>query len=234
MKINANFAQSVIVDTHKQAWVGSPMPGVERKPLDRVGKEVARATSIVRYAPNSHFSPHVHNGGEEFFVLEGVFQDEHADYPAGSYVRNPPQSSHTPGSALGCTIFVKLWQFEPDDLVPINTLMHVNEGEISQVLFENKYEKVLFVQLTVNQTLDIVDHKGLEIFVLKGEARLNTFTDSANEKETLLGQHSWFRQAVDSSACLKATTNLQLWIKQDHLVNVKEQIERVRSINKTD
>ncbi|GAL13613.1 hypothetical protein JCM19233_4618 [Vibrio astriarenae] len=52
-------------------------------PLDRVGGEVARATSIVRYKPNSAFSPHTHDGGEEFFVLEGVFSDEHGDYPQG-------------------------------------------------------------------------------------------------------------------------------------------------------
>jgi len=30
--------------------------------LDRIGDEVARATSIVRYAPHSRFAPHV-NGG---------------------------------------------------------------------------------------------------------------------------------------------------------------------------
>ena len=83
--------------------------------LDRIGDEVARATSIVRYAPESQFSPHVHGGGEEFLVLEGVFQDEHGDFPEGSYVRNPPQSRHTPGSKPGCTLFVKLWQFDLAD-----------------------------------------------------------------------------------------------------------------------
>jgi anti-sigma factor ChrR (cupin superfamily) len=83
------------------------MPGVHRRMLDRIGGEVARATSIVRYAPASHFSPHIHDGGEEFLVLEGTFQDEHGGYPVGSYVRNPPTSSHTPGSSVGCTIFVK-------------------------------------------------------------------------------------------------------------------------------
>ena len=82
---------------------------------------VARATTIVRYAPESSFSAHVHTGGEEFFVLEGVFQDEHGDFPAGSYIRNPPESSHTPGSAPGCTIFVKLWQFDPADRTHIRT-----------------------------------------------------------------------------------------------------------------
>src|SRR5262249_57354976 len=58
---------------------------------------------------------HAHPGGEEFFVLEGIFQDERGDYPAGSYVRNPPTSRHTPRSQAGCTIFVKLFQFDSAD-----------------------------------------------------------------------------------------------------------------------
>jgi anti-sigma factor ChrR (cupin superfamily) len=95
------------------------MPGVDRRMLDRVGDGVARATSIVRYAPRSRFSPHAHGGGEEFLVLDRVFQDENGDYPIDSYVRNPPSSSHTPGSEAGCTIFVKLWQFDPDDRTPV-------------------------------------------------------------------------------------------------------------------
>ena len=57
------------------------MAGVDRRMLDRIGGEVARATSIVRYAPGSRFSAHTHTGGEEFVVLEGVFQDEFGDFP---------------------------------------------------------------------------------------------------------------------------------------------------------
>ena len=100
MKINADFNKRVLVHSAQLQWISSPMAGVDRRQLDRVGEEVARATSIVRYAPGSHFSPHVHTGGEEFVVIEGVFQDEHGDFPVGSYIRNPPQSSHKPGSTL--------------------------------------------------------------------------------------------------------------------------------------
>ena len=115
MDINADFSVRASAHAHSNAWIPSPMAGVERKMLDRIGDEVARATTIVRYAPGSHFSPHVHTGGEEFLVLEGVFQDEHGDFPVGSYVRNPPTTRHTPGSEPGCTILVKLWQFDLDD-----------------------------------------------------------------------------------------------------------------------
>ncbi len=84
--------------------------------LDRVGDEVARATSLVRYAANSQFTPHVHGGGEEFFVLEGTFGDEHQQYPAGTYVRNPIGTRHTPHvGADGCVILVKLHQFSEHD-----------------------------------------------------------------------------------------------------------------------
>ncbi len=110
MELNADFAQRTLVHSHDVAWKASPMAGVDRRMLDRIGDEVARATSIVRYAPGSQFSAHTHTGGEEFIVLEGVFQDEHGDYPAGTYVRNPPTTAHTPGAAEGCVIFVKLWQ----------------------------------------------------------------------------------------------------------------------------
>ena len=108
MELNADFDARVLVHADDVPWQASPMKGVDRRMLDRIGGEVARATTIVRYAPESRFSAHVHAGGEEYIVLDGVFQDEYGDFPTGTYVRNPPTSSHTPGSAPGCTIFVKL------------------------------------------------------------------------------------------------------------------------------
>ena len=115
MHLNADFNQTVIIDTTAMDWESSPMQGVYRRKLERIGDEVARATSLVKYDPESYFSPHSHGGGEEFFVLEGVFSDEHGDYPAGSYVRNPIGSKHKPHSKEGCVIFVKLHQFNRND-----------------------------------------------------------------------------------------------------------------------
>jgi anti-sigma factor ChrR (cupin superfamily) len=115
MNINADFNARAVVRPGEVPWTPSPMPGVERQMLDRIGDEIARATSIVRYAPGSHFARHVHGGGEEFLVLEGVFSDEHGDYPAGSYLRNPIGTAHSPFSVGGCTIFVKLHQFDRAD-----------------------------------------------------------------------------------------------------------------------
>jgi anti-sigma factor ChrR (cupin superfamily) len=115
MLINADFGTRAVVRAGALDWTLSPTPGVERLMLDRIGDEVARATSIVRYAPGSSFPTHVHGGGEEFLVLDGLFSDEHGDYPAGTYVRNPIGSSHAPHSANGCVVFAKLHQFDPRD-----------------------------------------------------------------------------------------------------------------------
>ncbi len=101
MRLNADFTERVVIDTAGLDWADSPVPGIRRRMLDRDGGEVARATSIVEYAPGSRFTAHVHDGGEEILVLEGVFEDESGAYGPGTYLRNPPGSSHAPGSAGG-------------------------------------------------------------------------------------------------------------------------------------
>ena len=119
IQINADFEQRAVLRSADARWQPSPLPGVERWMLDRVGGEVARATSLVRYAPGSRFERHVHGGGEEILVLDGVFSDDMGDYSAGTYLRNPPGSAHAPFSREGCLLFVKLRQFAVDDLQPV-------------------------------------------------------------------------------------------------------------------
>lgn len=108
MNINADYSQRVVINHHDLPWISSPEPGVDRRMLDRLGDEASRATSIVRYQAGAKFPAHVHEFGEEILVLEGIFSDETGNYPAGTYIMNPPGSSHTPFSKLGCTLFVKL------------------------------------------------------------------------------------------------------------------------------
>jgi anti-sigma factor ChrR (cupin superfamily) len=119
-RVRADFERRVVVAPPREAdWLPSPLPGVRRHPLDRVGGEVARATSLVRYVAGATFTRHTHGGGEEILVLDGVFSDEAGDHPAGTYLRNPPGSSHAPFSRAGCTLFVKLRQFAPGDTQPL-------------------------------------------------------------------------------------------------------------------
>lgn len=119
MELNANFDERVVIDTVNSSWTSSPVKGVDRNMLDRLGEEEARATSIVRYAPGSSFTPHKHPLGEEILVLSGVFSDESGNYPAGTYLRNPPGSEHRAYSEEGCEIFVKVRQFDRNDLLRV-------------------------------------------------------------------------------------------------------------------
>lgn len=150
MKINADLTKPVLLDAAALDWVPSPAAGVDRRMLYREGAEVARATSIVRYALGSAFPPHVHSGGEEILVLSGTFQDEHGDYPAGSYFRNPPGTSHSPAAAEGCEIFVRLWQFRQGDGAQI--VRQPGEGDplplrqgvaAARLLFDDGAERVM-------------------------------------------------------------------------------------------
>jgi len=123
MNIHNDFSERIVLHADQLKWHASPIQGVERQMLDRDGEEVARATSVVRYAPNTEFTSHTHNGGEEILVLDGCFSDERGDYPAGTYLRNPPGSQHAPFSTEGCTLFVKLRQIAQTDSqeLPLNT-----------------------------------------------------------------------------------------------------------------
>ncbi len=217
MDINADFSRRAVVHAARLDWVPSPMPGVERRMLDRLGEEVARATSIVRYAPGSRFSRHVHAGGEEFLVLEGVFQDEHGDFPAGSYIRNPPQSAHTPGSTSGCVIFVKLWQFDPADRTPLRldtgTVAVVTppgrEGVTLLPLYHDAREDVRIEHWRPGAPVAIAGHAGLELLVIEGG-----FAASGEE----FARPSWLRLPPGEPLRARAgPRGARLWVKSDHL-----------------
>lgn len=219
MQLNADFSRRVLVHTEQQPWVASPMPGVERRMLDRIGGEVARATSIVRYAPGSAFSAHVHGGGEEFVVLQGVFQDEHGDYPVGSYVRNPPTSRHTPRSGPGCTIFVKLWQFDPDDrhacrLGPGALPGRPEAGVAETVLHEDERERVVYRALGPLAESDVPADGGLELLVIEGEL--------SERSGGGLYRGSWLRLPDGGRlVCTAGGQGALLWLKTGHLRHVR-------------
>jgi anti-sigma factor ChrR (cupin superfamily) len=108
MNLHSDYRERIVLRHQDLPWVPSPEPGIWRRMFDRIGDEVAKATSVVRYEPNTRFARHHHEFGEEILVLDGVFSDEEGDYPAGTYIMNPPGSAHSPFSETGCTLFVKL------------------------------------------------------------------------------------------------------------------------------
>jgi quercetin dioxygenase-like cupin family protein len=221
MELNADFSRRVVVHAARLSWVPSPIAGVDRRMLDRIGEEVARATSIVRYAPGSRFSPHTHGGGEEFLVLEGVFQDEHGEFPAGSYIRNPPTTHHTPGSAPGCILFVKLWQFDPVDRIQVRidtgTMPYrpatSRPGVELIPLFRDSREDVRLERWAPDAAITLAVPGGAEVLVLDGD-----FEESGEGFEP----QSWLRLPVDSM--LEATAGsggCKVWIKTGHLLRIE-------------
>jgi anti-sigma factor ChrR (cupin superfamily) len=221
MNINADFDMRVLMHSDEIDWLASPMPGVDRRMLDRIGDEVARATTIVRYAPGSKFSAHTHTGGEEFIVLDGVFQDEHGDFPVGSYIRNPPTSKHTPGSDDGCVIFVKLWQFDMGDRTQVMIDMNKNtsvdaagrDGVAVMPLFSDADETVTLETWDADAHVDIDLPLGGEFLVLDGG-----FCEGGDD----LRKHSWLRLPVGSSlSAIAGKQGAKVWIKTGHLPHAK-------------
>ena len=216
MQINADLGQRAVAMTEDMDWVASPLAGVEQRMLDRDGAEVARATSLVRYAPGSHFSAHSHGGGEEFLVLDGIFSDEHGDYGPGSYVRNPPGSSHTPFSEAGCTILVKLRQMDDDDQqsVRIDTASGDwqatdNPGLKRLPLFERGLEKVSMVRAEPGCRIDLHGHPaGEEIFVIDG---------MLEDEYGRYPKGAWVRMPAGSTHAPWTEDGALIWVKAGHL-----------------
>jgi anti-sigma factor ChrR (cupin superfamily) len=217
MKLNADFSRRVVIRPEDYDWVASPAAGVERMMLDRIGEEVARATTIVRFAPDSAFDAHTHGGGEEYLVLAGVFSDESGDYPAGTYVRNPIGTSHTPHiGPEGATILVKLCQFDDADteqkvIDTRNAAFRTGDAEGQEVLPLHSVpsEDVTLQRWAPGTALPAHAHPGgQEIFVLEG-----SFSDehgSYTAGTWIRNPHMFRHEPRTEEGCV-------LWTKTGHL-----------------
>lgn len=218
MRLRADFGQRATVTPDQYEWVPSPAPGVERMMLDRVGGEVARATSIVRYAANSRFPAHQHGGGEEILVLDGEFGDEHGRYPAGYYLRNPIGTGHSPRiGADGATLFVKLHQFAVDD----RTQLALDSGKggwlpgrVAGVeilpLHRHREENVFLLRWAPDTAYPEHEHPGgEEIFVLEG---------AFHDEDGRYPRGSWVRYPDGSGhAPYTLGEGALLYVKEGHL-----------------
>ena len=200
--LNLDRTLRVAIETEEMPWENSPSPGVWRKKLEREAAESGQVTSVVRYAPNSHFSAHLHPGGEEIFVLSGVFGDEHDLYPAGTYLRNPPGTRHAPACKAGCNLLVKLNMFDPEDLEPvcINTgtaqwLPGLVPGLEVMPLHSHKTENTALVRWAPGTVFKPHVHPGgEEIFVLSGvfEDELGVYPQGTWLRNPSYSQHHPF------------------------------------------
>ena len=213
--LNMDFAQRVVIATATMAWQPSPAQGVSRKPLAREDAESGHATSIVRYEPGSRFSRHSHPLGEEILVLEGVFSDEMGDYGAGTYLRNPPGSSHAPFSEPGCVLLVKLHQMDPLDqaVVRVDTQRQPwlpGQGGLEVMpLHQFGHEQVALVKWPAGE--QFVPHRhfgGEEILVISG-----TFCDEHGAYPA----GTWIRSPHLSQHHPYVEEETVIWVKTGHL-----------------
>jgi anti-sigma factor ChrR (cupin superfamily) len=213
MRIHADTTKRVVVDTRRADWVASPESGVHRIMLDREGAELARATSIVRYAPGARFREHEHGQGEEILVLDGELRDEHGVYPAGTYLRNPWGTRHSPFSPQGCLLFVKLRQIPAADQQAVLVeeafgRCALNRGRRARdvVLHASAAERVSVVRWRAGHAEAHHDHpQGEEILVIEG--------DLADEHGRY-GAGTWLRQPQGSTHAPFTRGGCLMWMKQ--------------------
>jgi hypothetical protein len=216
--VNADRGKPAVEFGMDLPWVPSPEPGVTRKLLERVGGEVALATSIVRYEAGSRFARHRHDLGEEFLVLDGVFSDEHGDFGKGTYVRNPPGSSHSPFSLEGCVIFVKLRQMSLDEagrtVAPPESLEWsplANGGERAD-LYRFGRTQVALERLPAGTTRLVGGHDGgEELFLVDGEVV------STADPSLVLRRWTWLRRPPAGAIEICTRTPVTFWVKRGHL-----------------
>ncbi len=179
LSLNADLSTRVVVRSGDMDWQPSPSPNVWRKRLYLDGPaEAGIVTSVVRYDPGSEFPTHRHPDGEEIYVLEGVFSDEHGDYPAGSYLLNPDGTSHAPFSKDGCTLFVKLRQYRGEGRTQVEMNTNVldwqerTENGIWQIpLYRQGSHRDWTMLLKLDPGTESPHHShpgGEEVFVIEG------------------------------------------------------------------
>jgi anti-sigma factor ChrR (cupin superfamily) len=204
MNLHGDWRQPVALNTEALPWVASPSP------------EVARATSVVRYAPSSRFARHGHGGGEEILVLEGTFADEQGIYPAGTYLRNPPGSAHAPFSESGCTLLVKLEQMHPEDQQRLVIDTHAAAWHPGLVpglavlpLHAFGSEQVALVRWAPGTRFQAHSHPGgEEIYVIDG-----VFQDEHGSYPA----GSWLRNPPGSVHRPWSEPGCTIWVKTGHL-----------------
>lgn len=177
--LNGDMTRRVVIDSNALEWTEAPGGQVWRKRLHRVGPaEAGQVTSIVRYVPGAVFHGHPHPDGEEIFVLDGVFGDEHTISGPGKYLLHPQGFEHAPYSEGGCLLFVKLRQYagEGREYVTRDTAtMEWRPSGEAGVAYKPLYADPRFADITrlerwqpSARVADRVYPGGVEIYVISG------------------------------------------------------------------
>jgi anti-sigma factor ChrR (cupin superfamily) len=223
--INGNLSLRAVADTNRMQWTPSPSRSVWRKRVHLVGSaESGQVTSVVRYEPNSSFAAHDHPDGEEILVLEGVFSDEHGDWPAGTFLLNPEGFRHAPFSHPGCVLFVKLRQFagrERRHVVVDTHGLAWQPSSLPKIAYKTLYEQAGYSdRMRLERWAPGADpgaiayEEGAEFFVLEGE-----FVDE-------LGSYCagfWLRLPAGCEHRPRSTQGCTLYVKRSGLPYLKDE-----------
>ena len=95
--------KQVRIDTHNAEFL-SGQGNLKVLPLHQ---HITESTALVWWPANEKFVLHRHMGGEEIYVISGMFIDEYGRYPAGTWIRSPHLSQHHPYVEQDTLIFVK-------------------------------------------------------------------------------------------------------------------------------
>ena len=214
-QINADLSVRAVAHTERMEWTSSPSGTVWRKRVHLFGApESGQVTSVVRYEPQSSFPSHDHPQGEEILVLDGVFSDEHGDWPAGTYLLNPEGFQHAPFSEAGCLLFVKLRQFPGRDRRHVAVDTNALEWQPDRV--PGIARKLLYKQSGFSDEMylerwgsgaevgAIAYENGAELFVIDGE-----FTDEQGS----YSQGSWLRMPAGSKHHPRSESGCKLYVK---------------------
>jgi anti-sigma factor ChrR (cupin superfamily) len=212
--IHGDLSLRTVVDSKTLSWIPSPGGAVLRKRMHLVGPpELGQVTSVVQYLPGSQFHSHDHPEGEEILVLDGIFSDEHGDWPAGTYLLNPEGFRHAPYSRAGCLLFVKLRQFPGRDRRHIvadtaSSAWDLADGRgVKRLYSQPGYEDSMRLEQWPSRfAIDEREYPlGAELFVLHG-----TFDDEHGTYDA----HTWLRLPPQSRHRTKTTTGCVLYIKE--------------------
>ena len=224
--INGDLSVRATADTESMDWTSSPSGTVWRKRVHLVGApESGQVTSIVRYEPDSSFPPHDHPEGEEIFVLDGVFSDEHGDWPAGTYLLNPEGFRHAPFSKDGCLLFVKLRQFPGRDREHVaidTTTLEWQPGPTPGISLKPLYAQSGYSDTTRLERWQpgtepgaVSYDSGAELFVLEG-----TLSDDEGD----YGKGSWLRLPAGAYYRPRSADGCTLYIKQSGLPYLRSSV----------
>jgi anti-sigma factor ChrR (cupin superfamily) len=211
--VNADTARRALVHSAHRQWQESPSGTVLRKPFYRHGGEFGPVTGLVRYQPGGRFAAHGHPAGEEILVLEGVFSDEHGDYPVGTYLFNPDGFSHAPRSGPGCLLFVRLRQYpgvrrrRVTRVASVRTFQLPGGGIHYRWLYRDPGfdERVVLLELSAGASLpERPAAPGEELLVLSGSAASPTAD---------YPQGTWVREAGPVAPCLRSAGGCLLYLK---------------------